>query len=100
MGCSPQASLFMGFSKQEYCRGYHSLLQRMFLTQGLNLGLLCHRQILYHLSHQESRQAPQYPLSFLITDSMCNYSQTNSVCGVDYVTMKKSYSFCAHGGCC
>ena len=29
-----------------------SLLQRMFLTQGLNLCLLHCRQILYHLSHQ------------------------------------------------
>ena len=32
--------------------GSHSLLQRIFLTQGLNLGLLNCRQIFYHLSHQ------------------------------------------------
>ena len=32
----------------------HSLLQGIFLTQGSNLGLLCCRQILYHLSHQGS----------------------------------------------
>ena len=32
--------------------GSHSLLQGIFLMQGLNLGLLNHRQILYHLSHQ------------------------------------------------
>ena len=32
----------------------HSLLQGIFLTQGSNLGLLHYRQILYHLSHQES----------------------------------------------
>ena len=32
----------------------HFLLQRIFLTQGLNLGLLHCRQILYHLSHQGS----------------------------------------------
>ena len=32
----------------------HSLLQRIFLTQGSNPGLLHHRQILYHLSHQGS----------------------------------------------
>ena len=30
----------------------HSLLQRIFRTQGLNPGLLHCRQILYHLSHQ------------------------------------------------
>ena len=32
----------------------HALLQRMFPTQGLNQGLLHCRQILYHLSYQES----------------------------------------------
>ena len=34
--------------------GCHFLLQGIFPTQGLNLGLLHYRQILYHLSHQES----------------------------------------------
>ena len=34
--------------------GSHSLLQRIFLTQGLNSGLTHCRQILYHLSHQGS----------------------------------------------
>ena len=32
--------------------GYHFLLQGIFLTQELNLGLLHCRQILYYLSHQ------------------------------------------------
>ena len=32
--------------------GCHSLLQGIFLTQGLNLDPLHSRQILYHLSHQ------------------------------------------------
>ena len=32
----------------------HSLLQGIFPTQGLNLGLLHCRQFLYHLSHQGS----------------------------------------------
>ena len=32
--------------------GYHELLQGIFLTQGLNLGLPHCRQILYFLSHQ------------------------------------------------
>ena len=36
---------------------YHFLLQGLFPTQELNLGLLFHRQILYKLSHQGS---PQY----------------------------------------
>ena len=34
--------------------GCHSLFQSIFLTQGLNLGLLLYRWILYHLSHQGS----------------------------------------------
>ena len=32
--------------------GCHSLLQAIFLTKGLNSGLLHCRKILYHLSHQ------------------------------------------------
>ena len=36
--------------------GYHFLLQGIFETQGLNLHLPHCRQILYHLSHQESPQ--------------------------------------------
>ena len=46
--------------------GSHSLLQGIFLTQGLNLGLLHCRQTLYHLSHQGSPplhfRALQFPL--------------------------------------
>ena len=38
--------------------GSHSLLQVIFLTLGLNLGLLYGRQILYHLSHQGSSVSP------------------------------------------
>ena len=37
--------------------GCHSLLQGMFLTRGLNLGLLPCRQILYRLSHQGSKSS-------------------------------------------
>ena len=36
--------------------GCHFLLQGIFLTQGLNQGLLSCRQIRYHLSHQRSPQ--------------------------------------------
>ena len=37
--------------------GNHSLLQGIFLTQGLNCGLLYCRQILYHLSYQGSHKS-------------------------------------------
>ena len=45
-----QAPLFMGFPRQEYCSELPFLLQWIFLTQELNLGLLHCRQILYHWS--------------------------------------------------
>ena len=48
------APLSMGFSRQEYWSGlpFLSPNQRIFPTQGPNLGLLHCRWILYHLSHQ------------------------------------------------
>ena len=49
-----QALLSMGFSRQEYWRGYHTHLQGIFPTQRLNLGLLHWRQILHHLSYREA----------------------------------------------
>ena len=48
----PQASLSMGFSRQEAGVGCHFLLQGIFPTQGSNPGLSHCRQTLYHLSHQ------------------------------------------------
>ena len=36
---------------------FHFLLQEIFLTQGLNLGLLYCRQMFYSLSHQGSLEA-------------------------------------------
>ena len=49
-----QAPLSVGFSRQEYWSGLHSLLQGIFPTQGSNPGLLHWKQILYHLSHQST----------------------------------------------
>jgi len=43
----------MVFSSPEYWSGNHSLLQGIFLTQGLNPGLP-HWQILYQLSYKGS----------------------------------------------
>ena len=45
MDCSPPLSI--GFSRQDTGVGSHFLLQGMFPIQGLNLGLLPCRQILY-----------------------------------------------------
>ena len=41
--------------RQEYWSGLPFPFPGIFLTQGLNLGLLHCRQILYHLHHQESQ---------------------------------------------
>ena len=51
MNCSGQASLSMGFPKQDYWSGLLFPSQGIFLTQELNLhllSLLLFRQILYH----------------------------------------------------
>ena len=50
------APLSVEFSRQKHLPGVgsHFLLQRIFLSQGLNQGLLHCRQILYHLNHQGS----------------------------------------------
>ena len=50
----PQAPLFMGFPGKNTGVSCHFLLQGIFLTQGLNPGLLNCRQILHQLSHQGS----------------------------------------------
>ena len=62
MGCvARQAPLSMGFSRREYWNDCHSLLQRIFLTQGWNPGLLHCRQILYCLSHLGIQVAKNLP---------------------------------------
>jgi len=56
----------MTFSRQKYWSGCHALFQGIFLTQGLNPGLLCllHWQILY-VSYIESSRKNIY---FCFTD--------------------------------
>ena len=61
----------MEFSGKNIRVGCHSLLQGIFPTQGLNLGLLHCRQILYHLTHQGSKyhfysQHAQFPASIVM----------------------------------
>ena len=42
-----QASLYLGFPRQEYWSGLPFSSPRIFLTQGSNLGLLHYRQIFF-----------------------------------------------------
>ena len=48
------ALLSLGFSRQEYWSGFPFPSPGDLPDEGLNLGLLHGRQILYHLSHQGS----------------------------------------------
>ena len=50
-----QALLSMGFSRQEYWSGLPCPSPGIFLTHGLNLGLLHCRQILYHWATREAQ---------------------------------------------
>ena len=66
----------MEFSRQEYWSGLPSLIQRIFPTQGLNLGFLHCRQILYHLSHQGS---PILSLQIILI-ALSMYLHYSSIC--------------------
>ena len=72
-----QASLSMGFSRQEYGVGCYFLLQGIFLTRGLNLGLPHCRQTLFRLIHQE-RPISQSLLEFTSVDSVRLSNQPSS----------------------
>ena len=53
MDCSPSGSIVHGILQARMLVWVGpALLQGIFLTQGLNSGLLHHMQVLYHLSHQ------------------------------------------------
>ena len=62
LDCSLQHSSVHGIIQARV--GGHFLLQRIFPTQGSNLGLPHCRQMLYHLSHQESPPLPDHILNW------------------------------------
>ena len=77
-----QEPLSMGFSRQEYWSGKnpisvfypnkeisHALLQGIFLTQGLHLGLWHCRQILHCMDHQGS---PQFSSVAQLCPTLCD----------------------------
>ena len=59
--------------------GSHSILQGIFLTQGLNSGLPHCRQVLYHLSHQRSPPNRGFPAGSDSKESACNAGGLGSV---------------------
>ena len=58
MGSSPSGSSVHGILQARTGVDCHSLFQRIFPIQGLNLGLLHCWQILYHLSYREELACP------------------------------------------
>ena len=54
MDWGPPGSSVHGILQARILSGKHSLLQKIFLTQGLDLSFLYCRPILYLLSHQGS----------------------------------------------
>ena len=65
----------------------HSLLQGIFLTQGLNLGLLHCRQIPYHLSHQESESCSVVSDSLWLHGLYSPWSSPGQNTGVGSLTL-------------
>ena len=65
MDCSPCAPPSMGFSRQEYWSGFHSisLLQGIFLTQRLNLSLLHGQEDSLLLAMVEAQQISDLQIS-------------------------------------
>ena len=77
MDCSlPGSSVQADYPGKNIEVGCHALLQGIFPTQDLNPGLPHCRQILYHLSHQGSREMPKYSEASLHT-SQNDHHQKN-----------------------
>ena len=71
-----QAPLSMGFFRQEYWRiSCHSLFQEIFLIQGLNLGLLYCRWILYHWATREALRSFRLQVNTVMNLSIHYFQQ-------------------------
>ena len=72
--CKPMDCSLQGFSahgiSQQYWSGLPSLLQGIFLTQGLNPGLLHCGQFLYHLNYQGSLHIATVILLMMLTQPL------------------------------
>ena len=89
--CSPPGSSAHGDSPKENTGvGCHALLQRIFPTQGSNPSLEHHRQILYHLSHQEST-CMKDPQTLILSASSLNFSSRRYVHSNRSLTNQSKY---------
>ena len=60
--------------------GCHFLLQGIFLTQGMNLSILYHRWILYHLHHQGSQLRLDWKPKHCVHVHLKSQTQISSSC--------------------
>ena len=81
MNCRPSGSSVHGDSPGKHTgEGCHALLQGVFPTQGLNLGLLHCRQILCCLSHQGSPRILEWVANPFSRGSFQSRNQTRVSC--------------------
>ena len=71
----------------------HFLLQEIFLTQGLNPGILHCRQILYHLSHQGSPYEWEYKYIFSMCTVVIKKKKENNSCQLRSLFQREYISF-------
>ena len=70
----------------------HFLLQRIFPTQGSNLGLLHCRQTLYRLSHQGSLEAHKQVFLLVLFFEVCQ--ETEDFTGFNFLVFLRKTVFC------
>ena len=82
--------------------GSHFLLQGIFPTEGLNLGLQPCRQILYQLSHQERRNSvlwapmvgkPQIPPTSWVEGGLSGREMTSPACALTFQSWEAKLGF-------
>ena len=105
MDCRPPGSSVHGILQAKILEwGSHSLFQGIFLTQGLNPGLLLCRHIFYHLNHQEPSSQTQLKYLFYLRNwTPPHYPMMNHSClstGIPWIGTQNygdtSWCICKH----
>ena len=101
MDCSPPDSSIHGDSPDKNTRvDCHALLQGIFPTQGLSLGLLHCRQILYHGSHQRSPRIPEWVACLFSRESSWPGNRTGVSCFAGRFFTSWVTTLLLNCGCC
>ena len=99
----------MGFPRQEYWVGYHTLLQGIFLTQGSNRHLLCllhwqegslpqvlHSPCGWVLSHMVAAATAQFSKIWLMTGSCWSRPLLQHTISFDAPVLIRTHKACGH----